>query len=123
MSLSDDSSLCSSAASSYFPVTALFWAEPLSSSTSSSRPKIQIQIKTTSRMIPITSKMDSALVFFLRFLYLSTREYSLISFMLVTPKYMIIVTYLNVTFVMDNMGVRSEEHTSELQSRFDLVCR
>src|SRR5699024_11865637 len=23
----------------------------------------------------------------------------------------------------DSMGIRSEEHTSELQSRFDLVCR
>src|SRR5699024_11466758 len=23
----------------------------------------------------------------------------------------------------DNSGIRSEEHTSELQSRFDLVCR
>src|SRR5207249_11722901 len=25
--------------------------------------------------------------------------------------------------VAGNLGVRSEEHTSELQSRFDLVCR
>src|SRR5699024_11913210 len=30
-----------------------------------------------------------------------------------------------VTFVLDRAGItgRSEEHTSELQSRFDLVCR
>src|SRR5699024_12263685 len=26
-------------------------------------------------------------------------------------------------FYIDKLGLRSEEHTSELQSRFDLVCR
>src|SRR5207249_10077657 len=31
--------------------------------------------------------------------------------------------FISVARLLSNKGLRSEEHTSELQSRFDLVCR
>src|SRR5699024_12187959 len=38
------------------------------------------------------------------------------------PKYMEALPS-TITTISQNAGIRSEEHTSELQSRFDLVCR
>src|SRR5699024_12064011 len=44
--------------------------------------------------------------------------------LLLTKEYTVSKTKaINNFFISDNIKVRSEEHTSELQSRFDLVCR
>src|SRR5699024_12639595 len=63
----------------------------------------------------------------------ASRQRPIISFEDVTKKYQNGVEALRnlsfrieegeFVFLMGSSGARSEEHTSELQSRFDLVCR
>src|SRR5699024_12501695 len=63
---------------------------------------------------------DALPIFWVSFIFVLTRSSFILS---MRTAFMISVKVLPVSFLSRVLRYRSEEHTSELQSRFDLVCR